>query len=90
MLHLIEVSETREIPQERYKYEMKRNLSIAIGIMKTYFIRSFMSETREQWRESFEQMSALLTKHLVAIRPHRATKRNNPVNKSRRSYRYTY
>lgn len=90
MLHLIEVSETREIPQERYKYEMKRNLSIAIGIVKTYFIRSLMSETREQRRESFEQMSALLTKHLVPVRPHRAVKRKSPVNKSRRSYRYTY
>ncbi|PTQ83991.1 DDE family transposase [Trichococcus patagoniensis] len=90
MLHLIEVSETRAIPQERYKYEMKRNISIAIGIMKTYFIRSFMSETYEQRRESFEQMSALLIKHLVPVRPHRAVKRKSPVNKSRRSYRYTY
>lgn len=43
VLHLIEVSETRAIPQERYKYEMKQNLSIAIGSVKTYFIRSFMS-----------------------------------------------
>ncbi|MDB6354573.1 IS4 family transposase [Trichococcus sp. K1Tr] len=90
MLHLIEVSETRAIPQERYKYEMKQNLSIAIGIVKTYFIRSFMSETREQRRESFEQMSALLTNHLVPVRPNRAAKRKTPVNKSRRSYRYTY
>ncbi|PTQ79233.1 DDE family transposase [Trichococcus patagoniensis] len=90
MLHLIEVSETREIPQERYKYEMKQNISIAIGIVKTYFIESIMGETREQRNESFEHMSALLTKHLVPVRPHRAAKRKNPVNKSRRSYRYTY
>lgn len=90
MLHLIEVSETREIPQERYKYEMKRNISIAIGIVKTYFTQSVMSKTRKQRKEAFEQMSELLIKHLVPVRPNRAVKRKSTVNKSRRSYRYTY
>lgn len=90
MLHLIEVSETKGILQERYRYEMKQNISIAIGIVKTYFIQSIMSETREQRQKSFEQMSTLLVKHLVPVRPNHVVKRKSPVNKSRRSYRYTY
>lgn len=90
MLHLIEVSETKGIPQERYRYEMKQTISIAIGIVKTYFIQSIMSETREQRKKSFEQMSILLVKHLVPVRPNRVVKRKSSVNKSRRSYRYTY
>lgn len=90
MLHLIEVSETRDIPQERYKYEMKQNINIAIGIVKTYFIQSVMAETHEQRKTAVEQMTSLLAKHLVPVRPNRAVERKHPVNKSRRSYRYTY
>ena len=90
MLHLIEMSETRDIPQERYKYEMKQNFNIAIGIVKTYFIQSVMGETHEQRKKAVEQMSELLAKHLVPVRPNRAVKRKTPVNKSRCSYRYTY
>lgn len=90
MLHLIEMSETRDIPQERYKYEMKQNINIAIGIVKTYFIQSVMGETHEQRKKAVEQMSDLLAQHLVPVRPNRAIKRKHPVNKSRRSYRYTY
>ncbi|WP_413465457.1 transposase [Oceanobacillus oncorhynchi] len=90
MIHLMEVNEAYEIPQDRYKYEMKRNINIAIGIIKTYFIQSVMSETREARKKSMDQMNTLILKHLVPIRPNRQAKRQNSVNKSRRSYRYTY
>ncbi|MFD1415530.1 IS4 family transposase [Oceanobacillus jeddahense] len=90
MIHLMEVNEAYEIPQDHYKYEMKRNINIAIGIIKTYFIQSVMSETREARKKSMDQMNTLILKHLVPIRPNRQAKRQNSVNKSRRSYRYTY
>lgn len=89
-LRLIEISETRDIPQERYKYEMKQNFNITIGIVKTYFIQSVMGETHEQRKKAVKQMSELLGKHLVPVRPNRAVKRKHPVNKSRCSYRYTF
>lgn len=90
MIQIIEANEAEEIPQDRYKYEMKRNMSIAIGVVKTYFIKSLMSKTKKARKENMDQMSILLMKHLVPIRPNRSTKRRHGVNKSRRSYRYTY
>src|SRR5699024_2835902 len=90
MIQIIEANEAEEIPQDRYKYEMKRNMSIAIGVVKTYFIKSLMSKTKKERKENMDQMSILLMKHLVPIRPNRSTKRRHGVNKSRRSYRYTY
>ncbi|OLF30224.1 IS4 family transposase [Staphylococcus sp. 47.1] len=90
MLQIIEGNETTEIPQDRYKYEMKRNMSITIGVVKTYFIKALMSPTQKERRESMKQMNTLIMKHLVPIRPNRSIKRKTSVNKSRRSYRYTY
>lgn len=90
MLQIIEGNESKEIPQDRYKYEMKRNINIAIGVVKTYFIKSLLSPTKKARRESMTQMNRLLLKHLIPIRPNRSTKRKHAVNKSRRSYRYTY
>ncbi|GLL50199.1 IS4 family transposase [Tetragenococcus halophilus] len=90
MLHIMEVNESKAIPQERYKYEMKRNISISIGIIKTYFIQSIMGETYEKREESIIQMENLLTAYLVPIRPDRKARRQESKNKSRRSYRYTY
>lgn len=90
MILMIEANKARTIPQDRYKYEMKRNINIAIGVVKTYFLQSMMSPTKQARQKSVNQMNALIMKHLVPIRPNRSTKRKTSVNKSRRSYRYTY
>ena len=90
MILIIEANEAKGIPQDRYKYEMKHNISIAIGVVKTYFLRSLMSPTKQVRQESVDQMDTLIMKHLVPIRPGKSTKRKHSVNKSRRSYRYTY
>lgn len=90
MLYMIELNEADKIPQEQYKYEMRRNISISIGIVKTYFIQSIIGNTPEKRQEYVEQMEALIKNHLVPVRPNRTAKRQYSVNKSRRSYRYTY
>ena len=90
MILIIEANEGQETPQDRYKYEMKRNISIAIGVVKTYFLKSLMSPTKAARQASVDQMDTLIMKYLVPVRPGRSTKRKTPVNKSRRSYRYTY
>lgn len=90
MLQIIEVNASKEIPQDRYKHKMKHNTSIVIGVVKTYFIKSLMSPTQKERKESMKQMNTLLLKHLVPIRPNRSTERKHSVNKSRVSYRYTY
>ena len=69
---------------------MKHNVSIAIGVVKTYFLKSLMSPTEKARQDSVDQMDTLIMKHLVPIRPGRSTKRKTGVNKSRRSYRYAY
>ncbi|MBO1305429.1 IS4 family transposase [Enterococcus sp. 669A] len=90
MLYIIEINEENKIAQEQYKYEMRRNIGISIGIMKTYFLQSVIGETEEKRNQCIEEMGKLIIKHLVPIRPNRTSKRQTPVNKSRRSYRYTY
>lgn len=90
MLQIIEINEVGKIPQEQYKYEMRRNINISIGIVKTYFVQSIMCEDQEKREKCFQQMSGLITKHLVRVRPNRKANRQHSVNKSRRSYRYTY
>lgn len=90
ILYIIELNEKEQIPQEHYKYEMRRNISVAIGIVKTYFLQSIMGETAEKREKCAEEMSQLILKHLVPVRPDRTVKRQHPVNKSRRSYLYTY
>lgn len=90
MFYIIELNELETIPQERYKYEMRRNISISIGIVKTYFIQSLIEDTPEKRQKSVEQMSELIRQHLVPVRPNRISKRQYSINKSRRSYRYTY
>lgn len=90
MLLIIDANKAKALPEDRYKYEMKHNVSIAIGVVKTYFLKSLMSPTEKARQDSVDQMDTLIMKHLVPIRPGRSTKRKTGVNKSRRSYRYAY
>jgi len=54
MLKLIEVDQKHKIPQERYKYEMKRNLNAAIGVMKIYLVKTIMgANTKNKSRMSY-------------------------------------
>ena len=90
MLKLIEVNQKHTIPQERYKYEMKRNLNAGIGVMKSYFVKTVMETNKDQKRELLNQIEQLMVKQLIPIRKDRKFKRGNTKNKSRMSYRYSY
>ena len=90
MIRIIEVNEENEIPEKRYKYQMKRNVNIAIGIIKTYFVKSIILAGTEESTNAFNLYTKLINKHLVPIRQNRHYKRGNVKNKSRMSYRYTY
>lgn len=90
MMRIIEINEENEIPEERYKYEMKRNINITIGIVKTYFVKSIILAGKEESVEYFNTYTGLINKYLVPIRPGRHYKRGKKKNKSRMSYRYTY
>jgi Transposase DDE domain len=90
MLKLIEVNQKYKIPQERYKYEMKRNLNAAIGVMKSYFVKTIMESDKNQKKELLKQIEQLMIKQLIPIRKDRKFKRGNTKNKSRMSYRYSY
>jgi len=90
MFKIIETNEKQEIPQERYKHEMKRNVNIAIGVIKSYFVKAVISEDKEECSKCFDIVDELMIKYLVPKRPDRNYKRGNVKNKSRMSYRYTY
>ena len=71
MLKLIEDNQKHTIPQERYKYEMKRNLNAAIGVMKSYFVKTVTDTNKDQKRELLNQIEQLMVKHLIPIRKDR-------------------
>lgn len=87
---IIELNEAERIPQEQYKYEMRRNITVSIGIVKTNFIQILLEKHPERRKELMDQMESLIKKYLVPVHPNRTVKRKPPLNKSRRSYRYTY
>lgn len=91
MLRIIELNEEYEIPEDRYKYEMKRNNNQAIGIVKDYFLCSIILAGTEEATNYFNECTTEINKHLVPVRPNRHYKRKNTKkNKSRASYRYSY
>ena len=90
MLKIIEVNQKHEIPQERYTYEMKRNINASIGIMKSYFVKSIIEMKNEKRKDALEQIDKLMVKQLVPVRKDRQFARGNTKNKSRMSYRYSY
>lgn len=90
MIRIIELNEKNEIPRDRYKYEMRRNINISIGIIKTYFIKSLLLTGTKESTEYFNTYTELINKYLVPIRQNRHNKRGNTKNKSRMSYRYSY
>ena len=90
MIRIIEANEENEIPRDRYKYQMKRNVNIAIGIIKTHFIKSIILAGSEESTKAFNLYTELINKYLVPIRQNRHYKRGNVKNKSRMSYRYSY
>ena len=90
MIRIIEANEENEIPRYRYKYQMKRNVNIAIGIIKTHFIKSIILAGSEESTKAFNLYTELINKYLVPIRQNRHYKRGNVKNKSRMSYRYSY
>lgn len=90
MLKLIEVDQKHAIPQERYKYEMRRNSNAAIGVMKSYFVKAVMEKEQGKKREHLKLIEELMKKQLIPIRKDRRSRRGNAKNKSRMSYRYSY
>lgn len=89
-LFIIETNLKHEIPQERYKYEMKRNTNQIIGIIKSHFIRSLIFyESPDKFKE-LDIVNLLIKTKLVPVRNNRKAKRANVKNVSRRSYRYSY
>lgn len=89
-LFIIECNLKYDIPQERYKYQMKRNTNQFIGIIKSHFIRSIIFyDSKEKYKE-LDLVDLLIKTKLVPIRKDRVSKRANVKNVSRRSYRYSY
>ena len=90
ILRIIEINEENEIPDNRYKYKMKHNVNVAIGLVKSCFVRSIIRIDKDEATRYFEECTNMINKHLVPIRMGRNFKRGNTKNKSRMSYRYSY
>lgn len=85
------ITETKDIPQEKYKYKMKINNNYAIGLIKTYFLKIFFEKKIRKRNKLMIELIDKISYNLVPIRNERSYSRNlTPINKSRMSYKYSY
>lgn len=90
MLIILDNNFVKKRPEDQYKYQMRPNISIAIGIVKTCFLPIILSTDRSVHNKYVTILDKLINEYLVPVRNKRTSHRKHPVNKSRYSYRYTY
>jgi hypothetical protein len=62
------------------KYEYKVNMNHAIGVLKDRLIITLCEEDRRKRREMFDEITDMLKRKIIPIRPNRSLPRNIPRN----------
>ena len=62
------------------KYQYKVNMNHAIGVLKDRLIITLCEEDRRKRREMFDEITDMLKKRIIPIRPNRSLPRNIPRN----------
>jgi len=62
------------------KYRYKVNMNHAIGILKDRLIMALCEEDRKKRSEMFDEITDMLKKRIIPIRPNRSLPRNIPRN----------
>lgn len=74
----INVAESK-IKQQKYKYEMKINHNMAIGLLKDYFIFIIMEKNSKKRLLLIDELEELIKKYLCPVRKNRKYKRNKQI-----------
>lgn len=74
----INVAETK-INQKKYKYKMKINHNMALGLLKDYFIYILMEEKSKKRLLLMDEFEQLIIKYLCPVRENRKYKRNKQI-----------
>lgn len=74
----INVAESK-INQQKYKYEMKINHNMAIGLLKDYFIFIIMEKNSKKRLLLIDELEELIKKYLCPVRKNRKYKRNKQI-----------
>lgn len=86
----INVAEDK-INQEKYKYQMKINHNMAIGLLKDYFIYIIMQSSPKKRIQLMDELEELIIKYLCPVRKGRKYKRNKTIkNKHHINKRKTF
>ena len=86
----INVAESK-INQRKYKYKMKINHNMAIGLLKDYFIYIVMEKSSKKRLLLMDEFEQLILKYLCPIRENRKYKRNKQIkNKHHINKRKTF
>lgn len=80
-----------KIKQEKYKYEMKINHNMAIGLLKDYFIYIILELNTKKRAKLMDEFETLILKYLCPVRKNRKYNRNKNIkNKSHINKRKTF
>jgi len=72
----IEVEEEQKGKGKKYRYKV--NMNHAVGVLKDRLILTLCEEDREKRRKMFDEITDMLKKRIIPIRPNRSFPRNIP------------
>ena len=87
----MEANETESLEQKDGEYTVSRNFNKSVGVLKTYLLKSLMSEDESERTRLLERIDNTVTSSLNWVKKSsRSFERKSSVNKSAVSYRKTY
>lgn len=90
-LKIMEANETKPLEQKEGEYTVSRNFSKSVGVLKTYLLKSLMTEDESERTRLLERIDNTVTNSLNWVKnSSRSFERKSSVNKSAVSYRKTY
>ncbi len=90
-LKIMEANETKPLEQKDGEYTVSRNFNKSVGILKTYLLKSLMTEDESERTRLLERIDNTVTSSLNWVKNSvRSFERKSSVNKSAVSYRKTY
>lgn len=90
-LKIMEANETKPLEQKEGEYTVSRNFSKSVGVLKTYLLKSLMTEDESERTRLLERIDNTVTSSLNWVKKSsRSFERKSSVNKSAVSYRKTY
>lgn len=90
-LKIMEANETEPLEQKDGEYTVSRNFNKSVGVLKTYLLKSLMSEDESERTRLLERIDNTIASSLNWVKTgNRSFERKSSLNKSAMTYRKTY